>query len=266
MTQYGTLRLWAAFLTFFGVLSVLAAVAGTIIWAIEVEGELGDARRGAHRGPCRDLPRDDADRTGAGAPSDRGRGRHRRRASQPRPFVPDFLRKSLDRTGRGGRVPRRERKNLVELGDLTVGRMVNEPGWRWSYFTCGPTVGGEWCQARHLGVILSGRLAVEFPDGTSVTFEPGDVFDIPPGHDGYLQSVTSPCVQVEWAGLQSLCRFSDRDPQPRARDAPVHGSRRLHGDCGTARRHSLAGAALRALRVGPLRARAVPRTRGGDDR
>ena len=38
MTQYGTLRTWAALLTFFGVLSVLAAVAGTVIWAIEVEG------------------------------------------------------------------------------------------------------------------------------------------------------------------------------------------------------------------------------------
>ena len=38
MTQYGTLRMWAAFLTFFGILSVLAAVAGTIIWAIEVDG------------------------------------------------------------------------------------------------------------------------------------------------------------------------------------------------------------------------------------
>lgn len=38
MTQYGTLRMWAAFLTFFGVLSVLAAAAGTIIWAIEVDG------------------------------------------------------------------------------------------------------------------------------------------------------------------------------------------------------------------------------------
>ena len=38
MTQYGTLRTWAAFLTFFGVLSVLAATAGMIIWAIEVEG------------------------------------------------------------------------------------------------------------------------------------------------------------------------------------------------------------------------------------
>ncbi len=38
MTQYGTLRTWAAILTFFGVLSVLAALAGTIIWAIEVDG------------------------------------------------------------------------------------------------------------------------------------------------------------------------------------------------------------------------------------
>ena len=38
MTQYGTLRLWAAFLTIIGVLSVLAAAVGTIIWAIEVEG------------------------------------------------------------------------------------------------------------------------------------------------------------------------------------------------------------------------------------
>ncbi len=38
MTQYATLRMWAAFLTFFGVLSVLAAAAGTVIWAIEVDG------------------------------------------------------------------------------------------------------------------------------------------------------------------------------------------------------------------------------------
>jgi hypothetical protein len=38
MTQYGTLRLWAAFLTILGVLSVLAAAVGTVIWAIEVDG------------------------------------------------------------------------------------------------------------------------------------------------------------------------------------------------------------------------------------
>ncbi len=116
----------------------------------------------------------------------------------------DFLRKSLDRPDEVVEFPGVS-ANLVELGDLTVGRMVNEPGWRWSTHVR-PTVGGEWCQARHLGVILSGCLAVEFPDGTTVTFEPGDVFDIPPGHDGYTVG-DEPCVQVEWAGLRAFAGF-----------------------------------------------------------
>jgi class 3 adenylate cyclase len=118
--------------------------------------------------------------------------------------VADFLRKSLDHPDEVVEFPGVS-ASLVELGDLTVGRMVNEPGWRWSTHVR-PTVGGEWCQARHIGVILSGSLAVEFPDGTSVTFAPGDVFDIPPGHDGYTVG-EEPCVQVEWAGLRAFAGF-----------------------------------------------------------
>ena len=38
MTQYGTLRVWAAVLTFVGMLSVTSALAGTVVWAIEVDG------------------------------------------------------------------------------------------------------------------------------------------------------------------------------------------------------------------------------------
>ena len=38
MTQFGALRLWAVFLTMVGVLGVLAEAAGTLIWAIEVDG------------------------------------------------------------------------------------------------------------------------------------------------------------------------------------------------------------------------------------
>ncbi len=38
MTQYGTLRVWAAVLTFVGMLSVTSALAGTLVWAIEVDG------------------------------------------------------------------------------------------------------------------------------------------------------------------------------------------------------------------------------------
>jgi cation transport ATPase len=38
MTQYGTLRLWAALLTIVGVVWMILAAFGSIIWAIEVEG------------------------------------------------------------------------------------------------------------------------------------------------------------------------------------------------------------------------------------
>jgi hypothetical protein len=38
MTQFGTLRVWAAFLSFIGFLAMIAAIVGTIVWAFEVEG------------------------------------------------------------------------------------------------------------------------------------------------------------------------------------------------------------------------------------
>jgi class 3 adenylate cyclase len=94
---------------------------------------------------------------------------------------------------------------IVELGDLTVGRLVSQPGWRWSTHVR-PTVGGEWCQARHVGIVLSGRLGVVLSDGTSYEIGPNDVFDIPPGHDGFTIG-DEPCVQIEWAGLRAFAGF-----------------------------------------------------------
>jgi hypothetical protein len=38
MTQYGALRVWAAFLTIVGTLGAVMAGVGTVIWAVEVEG------------------------------------------------------------------------------------------------------------------------------------------------------------------------------------------------------------------------------------
>lgn len=116
----------------------------------------------------------------------------------------DVLHKSLDDPDEVVEFPH-VRVALVDLGDLTVGRMVNEPGWRWST-DIRPTVGGEWCQARHVGIVLSGRLGIDFPDGTSFVFGAGDVFDIPPGHDGYTVG-DEPVVQLEWAGLRAWAGF-----------------------------------------------------------
>jgi class 3 adenylate cyclase len=110
------------------------------------------------------------------------------------------LRKSVDRPDEVVEFPN-VRTDIVHLGDLTVGRFVNQPGWRWSEHVR-PTVGGEWCQIRHVGFIISGRLGIDFPDGSSVVFSAGDVFEIPPGHDGYTVG-DEPVVQIEWTGLRN---------------------------------------------------------------
>jgi class 3 adenylate cyclase len=94
---------------------------------------------------------------------------------------------------------------LVELGDLTVGRITAEPGWRWSTHVR-PIVGGEWCQARHIGVILTGRLAIMRMDGSVTEYGPDDVLDIEPGHDGWTVG-DEPTTQIEWAGLRAFAGF-----------------------------------------------------------
>jgi class 3 adenylate cyclase len=90
----------------------------------------------------------------------------------------------------------------VELGDLTVGRQRMEPGWRWSTHVR-PHVGGELCQARHVGVVLAGRLGIKLRDGTTFELGADDVFDIPPGHDGYV--IGHEAVEtIEWAGSRAF--------------------------------------------------------------
>jgi class 3 adenylate cyclase len=93
-------------------------------------------------------------------------------------------------------------EDLVEVGDHTVGRVVTEPGWRWSTHLK-PVVGGEWCQARHVGIVLSGRMGIDLVDGSNMEFEAGDVYDMPPGHDGYTIG-DEPAVVLEWSGLRTF--------------------------------------------------------------
>jgi class 3 adenylate cyclase len=116
----------------------------------------------------------------------------------------DFLRASLDEPSEVIAFPNIT-ANLVELGDLTVGLFVSQPGWRWSLHNK-PTVGGEWCQARHIGVVISGTLGIDFSDGTSTVFGPNEIFDIPPGHDGYTIG-DEQCVQIEWGGIRAWAGF-----------------------------------------------------------
>jgi len=75
--------------------------------------------------------------------------------------------------------------NVVTLGDFTIGRGVFEPGWKWSN-DVKPIAGTDSCQVRHAGVCVSGRMTVRSDDGEEVSYGPGDVFVMSPGHDAWV--------------------------------------------------------------------------------
>lgn len=115
----------------------------------------------------------------------------------------DFRRKNLGNPDESLSFPFVEIE-VADLGEMTIARTVHQPGWRWSTHMK-PLVGGEWCQARHVGIVLSGQLGITFSDGTEIVSSTHDVYDIPPGHDGYVVG-DEPLVVVEWSGHRTYVR------------------------------------------------------------
>ena len=92
-------------------------------------------------------------------------------------------------------------EQLISIGGLTVSRSVQPAGWSWrEHFQ--PLVGGEWCMAHHVGVTVSGRSVIRLSDGTEIEYGPGDLYDVPPGHDSWTVG-DEDCVMIEWAGMRS---------------------------------------------------------------
>ena len=87
---------------------------------------------------------------------------------------------------------------FVDIGSLTIGRAVLEPGWQWSK-DIRPLAGGTSCQIHHLHVLIAGRFAVQMESGELVEFEPEDVMDIPPGHDAWVLG-SQPVVLLDISG------------------------------------------------------------------
>ena len=95
-----------------------------------------------------------------------------------------FQRSSLNDPSARRELPR-QNGAFARVGPLVVGRGHLEPGWRWSV-DIRPIVGTSSCMLHHVHVLLAGRLGARLDDGEEATFEAGDVFDIPPGHDAWV--------------------------------------------------------------------------------
>jgi hypothetical protein len=78
--------------------------------------------------------------------------------------------------------PPNARVEAVVVGGQRVMRLTLAPGWHWGT-DVRPGVGTDQCQARHLGVIISGAVEATHEDGTQKIYRAGDAYAIAPGHD-----------------------------------------------------------------------------------
>ena len=96
------------------------------------------------------------------------------------------------------------RAEILSMGGEEVGRLVLEPGWRWSN-DVKPIAGTESCEAPHFQYHVSGQLAIRMDDGTEMVAKPGDVTSLPSGHDAWVVGDEA-VVVVDWYGASNYAK------------------------------------------------------------
>lgn len=97
---------------------------------------------------------------------------------------------------------------MVELDDRVVARITWQPGWRWSQ-NMSPITGTQFCQSHHVGIVLGGTLRIQMADGLEMEFHPGDVLEIPPGHDAWVVG-DEPVVTVDFEAMRGFAKADGR--------------------------------------------------------
>jgi len=98
----------------------------------------------------------------------------------------------------------RGRAEILKVGAGEVGRLVFQPGWRWST-DVKPIAKTASCEAPHLQYHLTGKLAIRMDDGTELIAGPGDVTSLPSGHDAWVVG-DEPVTVIDWFGATTYAK------------------------------------------------------------
>jgi hypothetical protein len=96
------------------------------------------------------------------------------------------------------------RLELVNAGGGVVGRLVLEPGWRWSEHVK-PIAGTDLCEAPHFQYHAAGVIHVIMEDGTEFDAKPGEITNLPAGHDAYVVG-NEPVVLIDFYGATNYAK------------------------------------------------------------
>ena len=99
----------------------------------------------------------------------------------------------------------RGRLELLRVGDSEIGRLVLQPGWRWSEHVK-PIAGTELCEAPHFQYHVAGTLRIRTADGAEFDATPGQMTSLPAGHDAWVVG-NEEVVVVDWWGASSYAKL-----------------------------------------------------------
>ena len=98
------------------------------------------------------------------------------------------------------------RAEVLAIGGMEIGRLVFEPGWRWSEHVR-PIAGTELCEAPHFQYHVAGTLRIRTAEGEEFDATPGQVTSLPAGHDAWVVG-DEDVVVVDWFGASHYAEQS----------------------------------------------------------
>ena len=110
---------------------------------------------------------------------------------------------------------------ILKMGQGEVGRLVFQPGWRWSK-DVKAIARTDSCEAPHFQYHVSGRLGIRMDDGREFIAGPGDVTCLPKGHDAWVVG-NEPAVVVDWFGASHYALAPEAGHAAAAPTATVSG-------------------------------------------
>ena len=81
--------------------------------------------------------------------------------------------------------PEKTDMRIVDLAGTKMARIEVQPGWKWSE-CIKPIKKTESCEAKHIGIVQSGRMKLKHKDGSELEVGPGDAYIFEPGHDAWV--------------------------------------------------------------------------------
>lgn len=88
---------------------------------------------------------------------------------------------------------------IINIGGITLGRAIFEPGWKWST-SVQPLMKTKSCEVPHFQYHVSGVLMIKMDDGTEFECRAGDISLLPSGHDAWVVG-DEPVIVVDFQGM-----------------------------------------------------------------